>query len=98
MAMATIRVMILDITYIIVSTGFVLFQISSLSYAISAERKQRIAENPEVTTRSVYVQGLAWSTTNEGLAAYFSTAGNIVNANVLYRTRGGKMGMDEKLL
>lgn len=46
-----------------------------------------------MTTRSVYVQGLAWSTTNEGLAAYFSTAGNIVNANVLYRTRGGKIKM-----
>lgn len=46
-----------------------------------------------MTTRSVYVQGLAWSTTNEGLAAYFSTAGNIVNANVLYRTRGGKITM-----
>jgi len=65
-------------------------QISMKNVKISAERKQRIAENPEVTTRSVYVQGLAWSTTNEGLAAYFSTAGNIVNANVLYRTRGGR--------
>mmetsp|Transcript_18462 Transcript_18462/g.31042 ORF Transcript_18462/g.31042 Transcript_18462/m.31042 type:complete len:253 (-) Transcript_18462:611-1369(-) len=56
----------------------------------SAERKNRAVEDPDSIARSVYVSGLAWSTTNEGLAAHFSQIGTVDRATVLYKTRGGE--------
>lgn len=64
--------------------------ISSKFTKISSERKNRITENPGVISRSVYVSGLAWSTTGEGLSAHFAQAGPVVNSTVLYKTRAGK--------
>lgn len=64
--------------------------ISSKYVKISAERKNRMAENPDVVSRSVYVSGLAWSTTNEGFAAHFAQVGTVNSATVLCKTRAGK--------
>lgn len=57
----------------------------------SPERRQRLAEDPEVLSRSVYVSGLAWATTSEALGAHFSQAGRVEKASVLSKTRNGKV-------
>jgi RNA recognition motif-containing protein len=56
----------------------------------SPERKTRSVDNPDVLVRSVYVSGLAWSTTKEALAAHFNQIGPVEKATILYRSRRGK--------
>ncbi|KAJ1431855.1 hypothetical protein B484DRAFT_395252 [Ochromonadaceae sp. CCMP2298] len=41
--------------------------------------------------RSVYIAGLAWSTTKEGLVAHFSQAGHVTEATILTKKRSGKV-------
>eukprot|EP01032_Pedospumella_encystans_P028977 gene28977-32724_t len=65
--------------------------INTSSNKISPERRQRVAEDPEVVSRSVYVSGLAWATTSDALAAHFAQAGRVVKASVLNKTRNGKV-------
>lgn len=67
--------------------------------SISRERKDRIASDPDVTSRSVYVTGLNWETTDEELLQHFATSlesGSVVSAVVLRQSRGrranGKRG------
>lgn len=55
----------------------------------SRERKQRIASDPEVTARSVYVTGLAWETTDEELAAHYAQVGTVTKATILRLHRRG---------
>lgn len=57
----------------------------------SPERRQRLAEDPDLLSRSVYVSGLAWGTTSETLKAHFSQAGRVEKASVLSKTRNGKV-------
>lgn len=64
-------------------------KISSKSKTVSRERKQRVAGDPEIVSRSVYVTGLSWDTVDEELAEYFKQAGEVVNAVVLRQRRGG---------
>lgn len=64
--------------------------ISGKTTKISSERKMRMAADPDVTARSVYVSGLAWETGDEKLLEHFSSAGKVVNAVVLHRNRGGR--------
>ena len=54
-------------------------QISFKSNRVSTERKNRIAGDPEVVSRSVYTSGLAWSTGEDSLIAHFSQAGAVCN-------------------
>lgn len=56
----------------------------------SKERKNRIASDPGISSRSVYVTGLAWETTDEDLAEYFSQSGTVRKAVVLRQRRGGR--------
>lgn len=64
--------------------------ISLKNTRISHERKSRVAGDPAVVNRSVYVSGLAWSTSDAGLKAYFMKVAPVKNAVVLRRNRGGK--------
>ena len=67
-------------------------QIYLCSFSInSPERKSRIEEDPGLLGRSVYVSGLAWTTTSDSLSAHFSTAGRVDRAVVLTKSRNGKM-------
>jgi len=50
---------------------------------VSRERKNRVADDPEITSRSIYCNGLPWETTDEELAAHFSQVGTVVSAVVL---------------
>lgn len=71
----------------------VLEEVQSISVKntrISQERKSRIAGDPAVVTRSVYVSGLAWSTDEMTLKAHFENVAPVVSAVVLRRNRGGK--------
>ena len=43
-----------------------------------------------VLSNSVYVSGLAWSTTNEILGTHFMQVGHVENAVVLTKSRNGK--------
>lgn len=54
------------------------------------ERRVRSSEHPEVLSRSVYVSGLAWTTTSEALAAHFQQVGAVEKAVILNKTRNGK--------
>jgi RNA recognition motif-containing protein len=56
----------------------------------SPERKQRFAEDPSLLTRSVYVSGLAWTTTAAALTAHFDSVGGIEKAVILSKVRNGK--------
>lgn len=53
------------------------------------ERKQRIAGDPDVVARSVYVTGLTWDTEEDELTAHFSQVGPVVSAVVLRQRRNG---------
>jgi RNA recognition motif-containing protein len=71
----------------------VLDEVQSISLKntrISHERKNRVASDPAVVNRSVYVSGLAWSTTDEELKAHFERVAPVTSAVVLKRHRGGK--------
>lgn len=57
----------------------------------SRERKQRVASDPDVTARSVYVTGLAWETTDEELAAHFAQVGPVSKATILRQHRRGSV-------
>jgi len=52
------------------------------------ERKPRVASDPEAVSRSIYVSGLAWETTEAALLNHFKKAGAISKATILTRTRG----------
>jgi RNA recognition motif-containing protein len=64
--------------------------ISLKNTRISHERKNRVAHDPAVVNRSIYVSGLAWSTTDSDLKTYFSKVAPVNSAVVLRKTRGGK--------
>jgi RNA recognition motif-containing protein len=64
--------------------------ISLKNTRISHERKSRVAGDPSVVNRSVYVSGLAWATTDAGLKAHFMKIAPVKGAVVLRRNRGGK--------
>lgn len=53
------------------------------------ERKQRVAGDPEVVARSVYVTGLTWDTEEDELIQHFSQVGTVVTAVVLRQRRNG---------
>lgn len=55
----------------------------SSAKGVSRERKNRVADDPGITSRSIYCNGLPWETTDEELAAHFSKAGTVVSAVVL---------------
>lgn len=50
-----------------------------------------MSDRSEVISRSVYVSGLAWTTTNEALANHFQKAGVVEKATILSKTRNGKI-------
>jgi len=56
---------------------------------VSRERKNRVASDPDITARSVYVTGLTWDTNEEDLLAHFGTAGSVLNGVILRQRRGG---------
>jgi len=66
-------------------------QFSLFNKLYSRERKQRVASDPEVTSRSVYVTGLAWETTDEELANHFAQVGPVVKATILRQHRRGSV-------
>jgi RNA recognition motif-containing protein len=55
----------------------------------SRERKNRVAGNPDIVNRSVYVTGLTWDTDEAELSQYFAQAGSVVNATILRQRRSG---------
>ena len=57
--------------------------------AVSRERRNRIAGDPEITSRSLYVTGLTWDTDEEELTQHFSQAGAVISASVLRQRRNG---------
>ena len=61
---------------------------SMSSKVVSRERKVRVAANPEIVARSIYVTGITWDTTDEDLTKHYSQAGIVVNAVVLKKRRG----------
>ena len=56
---------------------------------VSRERKDRIAGDPEITSRSLYVTGLTWDTEEDELIQHFTQAGTVVSAAVLRQRRNG---------
>lgn len=56
----------------------------------SRVRKNRVVQDPTVASRSVYVTGLAWEATDDELAAYFRSSGEVVKAVILRQRRGGR--------
>lgn len=60
----------------------------SSSKVVSRERKVRVASNPEIVARSIYVSGITWDTTDEDLKVHYSTAGIVISAVVLKKRRG----------
>ena len=56
---------------------------------VSRERKNRIAGDPEITSRSLYVTGLTWDTEEDELIQHFTQAGTVVSAAVLRQRRNG---------
>lgn len=67
-----------------------MFHSSNVYFLHSVERKNRIATDPAVVNRSVYVSGLAWSTEDTALEQHFSQIGPVASAVVLRKSRGGK--------
>lgn len=57
--------------------------------SVSRERKSRIAGDPDIVSRSVYVSGLTWDTTEDELWQHFAQAGSVVRAVILRQRRGG---------
>jgi RNA recognition motif-containing protein len=55
------------------------------------DRKQRVAGDPEVVARSVYVTGLTWDTEEDELIKHFSSVGPVVTAVVLRQRRNGNL-------
>lgn len=55
----------------------------------SRERRDRIAGDPEITSRSLYVTGLTWDTEEDELVQHFSQAGTVMSAAVLRQRRNG---------
>lgn len=47
--------------------------------------------DPDLSSRSVYVSGLAWVTTEDALKQHFSQVGNVKNVVILQKKRGGKI-------
>lgn len=86
-------------TVLIPATGIprlkaVLDEVTSTATAVkpvSRERKSRVAGNPDVVARSLYVSGLTWDTTDEELLQHFAPAGGVVSAVVLRQRRGGSV-------
>ena len=65
--------------------------IHSSSVCVSHQRSGRNAgRSTSGPTKGVYVSGLAWSTTSEGLRNYFSQAGQVERAEVVMKTRGDR--------
>lgn len=64
--------------------------ISLKNTRISHERKNRVTQDPAVVQRSMYVSGLAWSTTDTDLWNHFAQIAPVNSAIVLRKTRGGK--------
>jgi len=62
---------------------------SSKAKSVSRERKNRVAGDPEITARSIYVTGLTWDTTDEELLQHFAPMGDVINAVILRQRRGG---------
>jgi len=62
---------------------------SSKAKSVSRERKNRVASDPAITARSVYVTGLTWETTDADLSAHFSQVGEVLSAVILRQRRGG---------
>ena len=60
------------------------------SFIISRQRKNRVAGNPEIASRSVYVTGLTWDTEEQELFEYFGQAGTVVSAAILRQRRNGR--------
>jgi len=56
---------------------------------VSRERRDRIAGDPEITSRSLYVTGLTWDTEEDELIQHFSQAGTVMSAAVLRQRRNG---------
>jgi RNA recognition motif-containing protein len=56
---------------------------------VSRERRNRIAGDPEITSRSLYVTGLSWYTEEDELIQHFSQAGKVVSAAILRQRRNG---------
>jgi RNA recognition motif-containing protein len=54
----------------------------------SNERRNRVANDPEITARSVYVTGLTWDTNDTELADHFRQAGVVVSSSILRQRRG----------
>lgn len=61
--------------------------------AVSRERRNRIAGDPEITSRSLYVTGLTWDTEEAELIQHFTQAGDVVSAAVLRQRRNGNTKM-----
>lgn len=59
------------------------------SKSVSRERKNRVAGDPEIASRSVYVTGLTWDTNEEELAQHFAQVGEVASAVILRQRRGG---------
>lgn len=55
------------------------------------EPRERVVEDAEVVSRSIYVAGLTWSTTEDELRAHCKKAGNIVKVTILQRRRGREL-------
>lgn len=59
------------------------------STGVSRERRNRIAGDPEITSRSLYVTGLTWDTEEDELIQHFSQAGAVNSAAILRQRRNG---------
>lgn len=57
--------------------------------SVSRERRSRVAGDPDIVSRSVYVSGLTWDTTEDELWQHFAQAGSVVRAVILRQRRGG---------
>ena len=56
---------------------------------VSRERRNRIAGDPEITSRSLYVTGLTWDTEEDELIEHFTKAGAVISAAILRQRRNG---------
>ena len=56
---------------------------------VSRERRNRIAGDPEITSRSLYVTGLTWDTEEDELIEHFTKAGTVISAAILRQRRNG---------
>lgn len=63
-------------------------KVSSKSKIVSKERKTRSVVDPTVVSRSVYVSGLSWDTTDEELYQHFNQIGPVTKAVIMRQRRG----------